>query len=249
MPVHFVYCPKSGDRVFAEKPHTTISILRWSNRCRHVIGGCHLSYAAANAGSWWRTQAVRLATAIVDSVGGIAWDEQGTVHLIVPAPSAYQADRLVSRASPKTSSDERLENAIALSGIGCPLAPDLSSVSGPPRPYGGDPMSWYQIPRLRIERSQEDIPADGHTAYGLPIVTTVVADFGDVNGQPITCQVKWGGKHPPQLEDVDGAPTGSDLDCPMLSIERLDPDHYDTVRIVYAPTILHPDDAPTPENR
>lgn len=104
--VVFIYCPKSGDRVLREhgasatahKAHPDLAVIRWQNGSRHVIGGVHLIYEASQSGRWWRTAARTMATALIHVAGGIAWDEQGAIHLVVPVPSAYRVDEMMDAA-------------------------------------------------------------------------------------------------------------------------------------------------------
>lgn len=98
--VQFIYCPKSGNRVFAWKTHEEIASIEWRNGCRHVVGGCCLSYATACPGSWWRSDAKRMAEVIVRRSGGVAWDEQGQVSLVVPVRAAVHAAKLMDAAAP-----------------------------------------------------------------------------------------------------------------------------------------------------
>ena len=91
----FVYRPTTGDRVFAELPSEWIKIVKWRNGCRHVIGGTHLVFDAAMSRQYWRGIARRLAAAIVTSKSGVAWDEQGTINLIVPVHEAFRAHELM----------------------------------------------------------------------------------------------------------------------------------------------------------
>ncbi len=91
----FIYRPLSGDRVFAELSSEWIKIVRWRNGCRHVIGGTHLVFDAAMSRQYWRGIARRLAAAIVAAKSGVAWDERGTINLIVPVHEAFRAHELM----------------------------------------------------------------------------------------------------------------------------------------------------------
>ena len=91
----FVYRPTTGDRVFAELPSEWIKIVTWRNGCRHVIGGTHLVFDAAMPRQYWRDIARRLAAAIVTAKSGVAWDERGTINLIVPVHEAFRAHELM----------------------------------------------------------------------------------------------------------------------------------------------------------
>lgn len=106
----FIYCPRSGDRVFCESPNDYIRIVSWFNGCRHVQGGVHLCWPAAVPNFYWRGEAQTLATQIVATAGGIGWDENGMIHIIVPVHAAFaawqwmQAASLVSLCPPDTNS-------------------------------------------------------------------------------------------------------------------------------------------------
>lgn len=86
MTTTFIYNPKSGDRVFAEKNDGQIHVVRWANGSRHVVNGVHLSWNAATPGPghYWRGPARRMLGILVNQYGGIAWDEQGTIQAVVP---------------------------------------------------------------------------------------------------------------------------------------------------------------------
>jgi len=80
----FIYCPCSGDRVFAWNPTDRIVIVRWGDRCRTVLGGGRLEIPASEPGNWCRKDARRLAAQAVCAIGGIAWDDQGVVNIVAP---------------------------------------------------------------------------------------------------------------------------------------------------------------------
>lgn len=87
----FVYAPASGDRVLIEVVSDYVKVVRQDNGCRHAIGGTHLWWYADGVENHWRYEAARLATAIVRAVGGLAWDAEGNVHLVVPVHVAFAA--------------------------------------------------------------------------------------------------------------------------------------------------------------
>ena len=93
--MHFIYWPKSGGRVFAQNPTDEVGVVEWYNGCRHVVGGVLLEYATAQPCMWWRDTARRIAGQIVALAGGVAWDEQGTIMLIVPCSAAAKADQVM----------------------------------------------------------------------------------------------------------------------------------------------------------
>ncbi len=98
--ITFIYRPRSCNRVFVEKQHPGIKIVTWGNGCKHVVGGVMLSYGTACPGKdYWRGDAHIMAERIIDAIGGgIAWDEQGTVCLIVPLNRAALADKWMRKA-------------------------------------------------------------------------------------------------------------------------------------------------------
>lgn len=87
--VTFVYQPQSGDRVVAEHLGDTpeIGVIAWPNGCRHVVGGGHLSWAAASRA--WRAAASAVLSSFVEAAGGVAWDDRGELHAVIPAAHAW----------------------------------------------------------------------------------------------------------------------------------------------------------------
>ncbi len=91
---HFIYRPKSGDRVFAEREAVGLAFARWPNGCRHVIGGAApLAYTGGSRD--WRSAAHSAAKAFVAARGGIAWDDRGEISIIVPCEHAFEAARVM----------------------------------------------------------------------------------------------------------------------------------------------------------
>lgn len=80
----FIYCPTTGDRVFAEKTHKSIAVVQWANNCRHAHGGAHFVLPTAWSGAWYRDDACRVVADFVAIHGGIAWDENGDVNVVIP---------------------------------------------------------------------------------------------------------------------------------------------------------------------
>jgi hypothetical protein len=103
----FVYHPRSSDRVFAcwVEGIGLPTVITWQNGCRHVVGGTHLVYESAEPRAHWRYDAERMARRIIDMTGGIAWDDQGTIHLVVPSPAAWQVDRWMRAAKAASVGD------------------------------------------------------------------------------------------------------------------------------------------------
>jgi hypothetical protein len=136
MTTTFIYAPRSGDRVFAARPADDgiPAIVTWpGNGCRHLIGGVHLAYEASAPRRHWRDAARRMASLIIDAVGGVAWDDRGTIHVAVPRESAGSADRWMRAARAAALGDhpvtERLdwatlnEASLALAGAGSVYVP------------------------------------------------------------------------------------------------------------------------------
>lgn len=90
----FVYRPRSGDRVFAYYPTEEVGIALWGNGSRHVFGGVHLVLCPGGQGSP-RLLARRFTEDLVASHGGIAWDEQGIVHVVTARMGAFRAAAII----------------------------------------------------------------------------------------------------------------------------------------------------------
>lgn len=113
----FIYRPKSGSRVFSENPNRHIRVTTWGNGCKHVEGGVHLSWNAAAQGNNWRQEGRVLMDRIVMAVGGVAWDEQGTLSIVVPTSKAYKAWELISCLDADRT--RRTQNVVNLIVAGC----------------------------------------------------------------------------------------------------------------------------------
>lgn len=108
--MEFIYRPVSGDRVFAEKPVPDICFLVWGNGCRHIVGGQRLDYSTAVPRAWWRDMAKKTAEVVIKRFGGIAWDDQGLVSLVVPSRFAVTAARTMQgMGGEMVAADERVE--------------------------------------------------------------------------------------------------------------------------------------------
>lgn len=96
----FIYRPRSGDRVFVARATEQVRIVTWSNGSRHVLGAAHLRYFAAGQGpAYWRAEAVRTAKALIEALGGAAWDDRGTINLAVRPSSAFDAHAIMRAAA------------------------------------------------------------------------------------------------------------------------------------------------------
>lgn len=120
----WIYKPRSGDRVFVEKPGDEVAIVEWPNGCRHVVGGVHLQYWAAECGSWWRDKARSMAAKAIESIGqGVAWDNQGHVHMVVPVRFAWQvAGMMEAAAGDNRDPGDRRANPESRNGVRLVLA-------------------------------------------------------------------------------------------------------------------------------
>lgn len=93
MKIVFIYCPRSGDRVFATGAGNNIGIgvAEHPNGCRHVACTHVISAQAAEMGRWFRAPARELVSRVVSRFGGIGWDECGTVCYAAPTTGAALA--------------------------------------------------------------------------------------------------------------------------------------------------------------
>lgn len=134
----FVYRPQSGDRVFACHPTADIVVVEWANGCRHVVGGVKLAYHTAGQGQWWRTAARAMADAIIPATGGVAWDCQGEVSLVVPCWCAVEVHRRMVSARPHhdEGEDDRKEAALVVAGAALFYAAEPEGASQPDGRYG-----------------------------------------------------------------------------------------------------------------
>ena len=101
----FVYCPKSGDRVFAQKDCAEIVVIRYDNTCRHVVGGRHFSFNTVTPNAWCRDDAQRLVTQVIGHSGGVAWDDRGDLNLVIPEHKVAWALPLLRSALPMADWD------------------------------------------------------------------------------------------------------------------------------------------------
>lgn len=120
----FIYCPKSGSRIIAAMPNECIRVTRWQNGCQHVDGGVLLAWYTSEPGQHWRANARCMASQIVRSVGGVAWDEQGTVCLVVPHRNAVEArdlmaDTAIAAGLPDVLNEDDRRNNARLVLAGC----------------------------------------------------------------------------------------------------------------------------------
>ena len=88
----FIYTPKSGCRLFSSKDTNFVGRVTYINSSHHVMGGVKLEFPAAAQGrAYWRPAAKQMADMLVTTYGGVAWDHQGTICMVVPRRAAKQA--------------------------------------------------------------------------------------------------------------------------------------------------------------
>jgi len=103
----FIYQPRSGDRVFAcNNDVPSIIVLKWDDGCRTIVGGHHLELRCAEPKRWCRAAARRLFSEVVAYSGGIAWDDQGVVHIISPRLALLKLARVLPDLLPEIGRQE-----------------------------------------------------------------------------------------------------------------------------------------------
>jgi len=83
--VHFVYTPRSGPRWLpgaGPREGVVVPTVVWPNRSAHVYG-YRVSVRAAIPGRYWRDEACEAARAVALHFGGVAYDNQGEVAVVV----------------------------------------------------------------------------------------------------------------------------------------------------------------------
>ena len=103
---HFIYTPKSGDRCLAVVPTEECIVVTWPNQSRHAVGRLRqVEIEAAQQGRWFRRDAREVAKALVEGIGGVAYDDCGMIVLIVPDGWQQIAVDLVSAAETQHPED------------------------------------------------------------------------------------------------------------------------------------------------
>lgn len=83
-----------------------------ANGSRVVEGDyAELVYSTVVPCRWWRDTARRVAEQIVQEVGGLAWDNQGSIHLIVPLEAALAAAGIMQASA---GDDLRYEDRVTV---------------------------------------------------------------------------------------------------------------------------------------
>lgn len=202
---HFIYRPKSGGRVLLEKQSPHAVIVLWNNGCRHVAGDVVLlAYEAAARGYHWRYLARRAACDIVGQTGGVAYDDRGTIVLIVPSVSAIGANRLMRSLAPR-SPHEETEKQVNLTqlyragrarvGEGLQLEPDEVGA-------GSACVTWRQLNNNNIEVMSDGVvlirsPWGIESVLGTPWVPQTQAPTSELSIPPpptFSAPSVWGGR-------------------------------------------------------
>ncbi len=82
----FIYCPKSGSRWINEagpREGIKIPLVVWDNNSAHGHGQLISIWTATPRGHW-RKEAREAADFVAHRLGGVAWDNQGQVNILVP---------------------------------------------------------------------------------------------------------------------------------------------------------------------
>jgi|WetSurSiteA1Bulk_404760.scaffolds.fasta_scaffold41456_2 hypothetical protein len=94
----FIYCPRSGSRVFVSNTGRGIGLVKYSNESAHVIG--NFVHIVAHCQGERRGVVTKLATAFLKAVGGVGWDERGDIHVCINAPHAINAWMILTGLDP-----------------------------------------------------------------------------------------------------------------------------------------------------
>ncbi len=175
----FSYMPKSGSRVIAAK--SVLGLCLAYPRAGTIIAGDFIAlvYAAAMPSLHWREKAKEMAKQIVESIGGLAEDAQGTITLCVPTVWAFAANERMKSIRPKaeyfSAEDATNESELWKGGILQIKAGSLDFERN--QDFGVVETGRYAICPVRLPIPQE--PKEGHAEmpYGVR--------FGliDANGQ------------------------------------------------------------------
>lgn len=118
----WIYTPRSHDRVFANRFTPSLVVQTLPNKSRIVWGGVRLTYAAAVPKNWWRDSARAVAASLVSATGGVAWDENGEIGLVVPHEYAWEVNmqmnlaRSVCLGSRDRCGEEKNNTALVMCG-------------------------------------------------------------------------------------------------------------------------------------
>ena len=137
--MNFIYTPQSGSRVFAEKESRYVFSVRYTNGSYHVLGGVKLQFIACLPGkSYWREAAKIMASMVIATYGGVAWDEKGVIIMIIPKAAAKQALGLMAMSQNAYTSydaNSAVSGDSILNHLACGMAGwELMTTSGPQAP-------------------------------------------------------------------------------------------------------------------
>lgn len=136
----FIYAPTTGPTIFARYPVRELAILTYRNEAAHVIGGRHLQLDTATRREWWRSAARRLVQELLEAVGGIGWDVEGQIHLVVPTYAAPRVAHLIEVANPFPWDPRALSRLHVAAGS--PLDKQLRFVADPRPLKRPDGQCW-----------------------------------------------------------------------------------------------------------
>lgn len=214
--VHFVYCPRSGDRWINDPATATLPVVVWNNGSVHVVGH-RITIEAAARGHWWRTAARQAAGLLADHFGGLAWDECGTVSLVLPpSTDAARTALRILWAVRQAETGERTDwecgrmvrplgddaiEAVRAVGVEHAIAALLSDVQAPAE-------SWVHRESITLrpcEHAPHRYYSDEWNGCECAHSTTVhLTCTSSPEAEPIKVQAPWG------LREVHGAAAPSD---------------------------------------
>lgn len=160
--VHFIYCPTTGSRLLTPSDAAgLVPLVIWHNSCIHAIG-VSLMVSAAESGSWCRDGARAIAIHVATSLGGVAWDAQGVVSVVVPAWGANEAYQLMRESLAATRG--------AAIDVSSPTAAILLGIAVPKMPES-EPVEW----RREVHEESQMITIGEHVIkapfdWGLPVI-------------------------------------------------------------------------------
>ena len=121
----FIYTPTTGSKIFAaslQEPHI-IAAFKMQNQSVHVFGGFHLDYPESSRK--WRQAArnfIEVATKSYESKlkSLIAWDDKGSINVILPVEFAFSFDKAMRDLYRATTGRflEDQDNLLRLAAIG-----------------------------------------------------------------------------------------------------------------------------------
>lgn len=133
---HYIYTPKSGNRVFSLAPSTDLTLVTWPNGSHHVTSPqlVVLRYETAQPHTWWRDVAKAAARGL--PCAHVAWDEYGDIYIAVRLCDARNVDLHMRSVENPDSSPARNEIAIRVAEFRAGLIDKIEPVY--PWAYGSD---------------------------------------------------------------------------------------------------------------